>query len=104
MGRGFIIILNKKYSVKHLDEMIEEVVDIETKYKISNKNHIIISRNANIMFDVEKEIIKGRIYEKSGEKEKKIIENMIKKIGKENMFVHFYGKENFLSTNNINII
>lgn len=27
-----------------------------------------------------------------------------KKIGKENMFVHFYGKENFLSTNNINII
>lgn len=103
MGRDFIIVLNKKYSIKYLDEIIEEIVDIETKYKISKKNHIILVKNAKIMLDIENETIKGRIFETNCTKEKNIVENMIKKIGKDNIFIHFYGKENFLSSN-LNII
>lgn len=97
MTRDFAIILDKKYNIKYLDKMIAETVDIEANYKVSKKNHVIIAKNANIVWDIEDEIVKGRILEKSGEKEKKIVENFISKIGKENIYIHFYGKENFLS-------
>lgn len=103
MARDFAIILDKKYNIKYLDRMIAETADIENRYKISKKNHIIISRNANIIWDVENEIIKGRILKKNGENERKIVEDFVSKMGKEKIYIHFYGKSNFLSSD-LNII
>lgn len=85
--------------MKYLDKVVAETVDIEKKYNISRRNHVIITKDANIVLDIENEIIKGRILESGGEKEKKILEKFITKIGREKIYIHFYGKDNFLSSN-----
>lgn len=97
MTRDFAIILDKNYSIKYLDKMIAETADIEVNYKISKKNHVIITRDVNIVWDIENKIVKGRVLDKNGEKERIIIENFISKLGRENIYIHFYGKDNFLS-------
>ena len=96
MTRDFMIILNKKYSTKFLSKVIEENVLIEEKYHVSRNNRIIVAHKQGMLFDIECEIIKCRMFGKNEHKEKMLVESIIKQLGRDKIFLHFYGKENNL--------
>ena len=99
IGKDFAIVPIEDIKPDVIYKAIESEMRIE-KITVSKNNRIIIGIDKNIIFDINKNFIKGKILSRSGTDEENILNSIIGKLGIERVYVHLYGQENFLSVNN----
>lgn len=61
----------------------------------------MIGENKNIIFDISTNFIKGRILEFNGDEELSIVKSILKKMSFNDIYIHFYGEENFFKGKDI---
>lgn len=98
MGRDFAIVPIGDIKPDAIYEAIESEMKIE-KINISRNNKIVIGVDKDIIFDIDKRFIKGKILNGSGIDEENILDSIIRRLGVEKVYIHLYGQDNFLSKN-----
>lgn len=96
MERDFAIVPIEYIKPDIIYKAIESEMRTE-KINISKNNRIIIGIDKDIIFDIDKNFIKGKILSKNGKEEENIINSIIRKLGIERVYVHLYGQDNFLN-------
>lgn len=100
MGKDFAIIPTNNFKIDIASKIIESEMKIN-KIRISKKNCIVIGENKNIVFDISTDFIKGKILEFNGDDELSIVKSILKKMSSNDVYLHFYGQENFFKTKDI---
>ena len=100
MGKDFAIVPIKNLNVDATSKIIESVMKISKIYD-SRKNQVVVGIDEKIIFDINTEIIKGKILCLDDKREAAAIRAIIRKMGNDDVYVHFYGKRNFLATKKI---
>ena len=96
MGRDFAIVPIEDMKPDVVYEAIKAEMRIE-KITISKNNKILVGIDKDIMFDIDKNFIKGKILNGSGKDEENILVSIIRRLGIERVYVHLYGQDNFFS-------